>query len=338
MPKFDHSRIRPYPLDLAVLCPIVLALPNVLRLPVMARVFLLVFPALFLAIVFVQPFWLPELKSATAAAPSVFIPRYFDFSPFLPFTVYSLMPASSSNSSGDSCHSFFDHPRPAPPPPSVASHSTRSTPEGFVLPLIPPAVDPLVVNYDSRGHRQLPRVSDSPLPVDDTRVLRLIEQLPQVSPKCTNCAEMSVECSFTEAGQPCPSCFILGVPDCEWACPFSFMETMRRCRDSHLLAERDALVKAVKDNHLPPSLFEREFERSESWFYQGVQGAIARFLVNSRATRDVAVRGYQALAAAAPDPSILLWFLTLGVEARIHPSVLQVVTERVQAFFAAMTS
>ncbi|KAJ7159277.1 hypothetical protein C8R43DRAFT_994315 [Mycena crocata] len=246
--------------------------------------------------------------------------------------------SSSSNYSADSGRSFFDHPRPAPPPPSVASSSSRSTPEGFVLPLIPPSNDPLVVTYDSRGHRQFPRVSDTPLHVDDTRVLKLVEHHPQVIPKCANCAEMGVACSFSEAGIPCPPCAVLGIPDCDWANPFWFAENLQRCRDLYLLDERETLVKSVKENRLPPSLFEREYERAQNWFYSGAQGAITRFLVNSRATRDTAVRGYQALAAASTDPSVLLRFLSLGVETQVHPTVLQVVTERVQSFFAVMMS
>jgi hypothetical protein len=49
-----------------------------------------------------------------------------------------------------------------------------------VVPVLPPANDPLVVSYDIRGHRQLPRVSDAPLSVDDGRVMKLIEHHPMV--------------------------------------------------------------------------------------------------------------------------------------------------------------
>jgi hypothetical protein len=66
---------------------------------------------------------------------------------------------------------------------------------------------------------------------------------------------MGVECSFTEAGVPCPPCSVLGIPDCNWSDPFWFVENLRGCRDSYLIGERDALVKSVKDNLLPPSLF-----------------------------------------------------------------------------------
>jgi hypothetical protein len=67
---------------------------------------------------------------------------------------------------------------PAPPPPSTCS--ARLTPEGFVLPPIPPTNKPLFVTHDAHGHRQLPTVSDTPLPVDDTRVRHLVEYNPAV--------------------------------------------------------------------------------------------------------------------------------------------------------------
>ncbi|KAJ7442986.1 hypothetical protein FB451DRAFT_1296469 [Mycena latifolia] len=248
------------------------------------------------------------------------------------------MASSASDSSANSGRSLFDHPRQAPlPPPSVA-HSARSTPEGFILPVIPPANDPLIVTRDSHGHRQLPHVSDAPLSMDDGRVLKLVQHQPMIIPKCANCAEMGVDCSFSEAGIPCPPCSVLGIPDCNWADPFWFIENLQRCRNLFLLDERDALVKSVNDNHLSPSLFDREFKRAQSWFYSGAQGAISRFMLNSRATRDIAVHGYHSLAAASSDPSVLLRFLSLGVETRIHLLVLQVVTERLQLIFQSMSS
>ncbi|KAF7358326.1 hypothetical protein MVEN_00882100 [Mycena venus] len=248
------------------------------------------------------------------------------------------MPGSSSNDSNDSGRSIFDHPRPAPPPPPPSLRSARSTPEGFALPQVPPPNDPLFVSHDARGHRQLPRVSDAPLHVDDIRVTRLIEHNPAPLPKCANCAEMGVDCAFTEAGIPCPPCSVLGIPDCDWADPFWFIENLQRCRDLYLLDERDGLVKSVKDNRLAPSLFDREFDRAQSWFYSGAQGAISRFLINSRATRDIAVRGFHSLAAASTDTSLLLRFLSLGTESHVHPLVLQVVAERVQAIITSMMS
>ncbi|KAJ7800052.1 hypothetical protein B0H14DRAFT_2901302 [Mycena olivaceomarginata] len=250
-----------------------------------------------------------------------------------------IMPASSSDRSDDSGRSFFEHPRPAPlPPSSSSSRSARSTPEGFVLPVIPPSDDPLVVTQDARGRPQLPRVSDSPLHVDDGRVLKLAKYHPMIVPKCASCAKMGVNCSFSEAGIPCPPCTVLGIPDCDWSDPFWLMENLQRCRDIYLLDEQDTLVKSVQDNRLAPSLFEREFERVQAWFYSGAQGAISRFLINSHATHGLALRGYRSLAAASTDPSLLLRFLSLGTEAHIHPSVLEVVTERVQSFFHSMLS
>ncbi|KAJ7176297.1 hypothetical protein C8R43DRAFT_1197922 [Mycena crocata] len=281
--------------------------------------FLLV--ALVLGLVFWPLATSPRIVSCTAfsfshksAAAAAACPHFCAYSKLIStFSVYSSvtpplfpMASSSSESSVDSGRSFFDHPRPAPPPPSVASQSSRSTPEGFVLPVIPPINDPLVVTYDTGGHRVLPHVSDTPLAVDDGRVTRLVEHHPMITPKCANCAELCVPCQFSEAGVPCPPCSVLGIPDCDWANPFWFIENLQRCRDLYLLDERTSL------------------------------GAISRFLINTRATRDVAVRGYQSLAAASTDPSVLLRFLALGVDTRIHPAVLGVVAERLQGLFQAM--
>ncbi|KAJ7848046.1 hypothetical protein B0H14DRAFT_2583269 [Mycena olivaceomarginata] len=260
--------------------------------------------------------------------------------PLLPPFVYilfllCLLPPLTN--SADSGRSFFDHPHQAPLPPTLASRSARSTPEGFVLPVVPPANDPLVVTRDAHGHRRLPHVSDSLLSVDDGRVLKLVQHHPMVVPKCANCAEMVVECNFTEAGIPCPPCSVLGIPDCDWADPYWFMENLQRCRDLYLLDERHELVKSVKDNRLAPSLFEHEFERVQSWFYSGAQGAMSRFLINSHATRNIAVRGYQSLAAASTDPTLLLCFFSLGAETQVHPLILQVVKERVQSLFLSIS-
>ncbi|KAJ6613990.1 hypothetical protein B0H10DRAFT_2221715 [Mycena sp. CBHHK59/15] len=169
----------------------------------------------------------------------------------------------SSDHSVNSSRSFFDFPHPAPPPPS-SSTSARSTPKGFMLPILPLANDPLVVTRDAHGHCQLPHISGSPLGVDDGRVMKLIQHHPMVLPKCANCAEMGIMCAFSEAGIPCPPCSVLGIPDCDWADPFWFIENLQRCRNLYLLNERDDLVKAVKDNRLAPSLFDREFERVQS--------------------------------------------------------------------------
>jgi hypothetical protein len=60
--------------------------------------------------------------------------------------------------------------------------------------------------------------------------------------------------------------------------------------------------------------------------------------INSRATRDIAVHGFHSLAAASTDTSLLLRFLSLGAETNVHPLVLQVVAERVQAIITSMMS
>jgi len=149
---------------------------------------------------------------------------------------------------------------------------------------------------------------------------------------------MGIECMFTEAGISCPPCSVLGIPDCNWSDPFWFMENLQRCRDLYLLDEREELVKSVKENRLAPSLFDREFNRIQSWFYSSAQGAISRFVVNSRATRDIALNGYRSLAAASTDVSLLSRFIALGAETHVHPLVLQLVAERVQSLILSTLS
>jgi len=234
----------------------------------------------------------------------------------------------------------FEVPRSAPSPPSVPASSTssRSTPDGFIIPAIPPSDDPLTISYDCRGHRVLPNVSDTPLSVMDGRVTKLVQQQPMIIPKCANCAEQGITCSYYEAGVPCPPCSILGIPECDWADPDWVLENLRRSRDAYFRDERDALIKSVKEDRLPVGLFEREFDRVQAWFYSGAQGAIDRYLLNSRATRDMGLRGYKALSASSSDASTLLRFIALGVETRIHPVVLQVVTERVHDLLSSMIS
>ncbi|KAF8146199.1 hypothetical protein K438DRAFT_2028373, partial [Mycena galopus ATCC 62051] len=177
------------------------------------------------------------------------------------------MPSSSNNSADNGC-SFFDHPHaeegqvpfihpcPAPPLPTpLSSCSACSTPEGFVLPAIPPHNDPLFVVLDLHGHRQLSRLSNTPLHVDDHRVLKLVQDVPVIGQKCYNCAEKAIEYSFMEAGIPCPPCAVLGIPDCRWSDPHWFMKSLHRKCDNYLLEERNELMKSVQENHLTPSLF-----------------------------------------------------------------------------------
>ncbi|KAJ6566348.1 hypothetical protein B0H19DRAFT_1232580 [Mycena capillaripes] len=238
------------------------------------------------------------------------------------------MPSSSSDNSADSGRSLFDHPRRAPLPPTPASRSAQSSPEGFVVPVIPPTNDPLIVTCDNKGHRQLPHVSFQPLGVDDTRVLKLSPNVRTAlrwvsnarSPKRASRALLALFSAFRTATGPTR----FG----SW--------NLQHCRDLYLLDEREELMKSVKDGRLAPLVFDREFERAQAWFYSSAQGAISRFMVNTHATRDIAIRGYHSLAAAATDPSTLLRFLSLGTETHVHPLVLQVVAERVQSLFMSL--
>ncbi|KAJ7494313.1 hypothetical protein B0H11DRAFT_2227735 [Mycena galericulata] len=207
-----------------------------------------------------------------------------------------------------------------------------------LIPPWPPLHHPLVVLYDATGHRVLPSVSATPLDVLDSRVTRLVQTHPMVIPKCANCAEQGISCSYYEAGVPCPPCTILGIPECDWADPFWVLEHLCRSCDSYFCTERDALVKSVKENRLPVSLFEHKFGTRMAWFYASAQGAINRFVLNSRATRDIGMRGYKALAASTTDVPMLLRFVALGVETNVHPLVLQVVGQCVQDLIASLIS
>lgn len=54
------------------------------------------------------------------------------------------------------------------------------------------------------------------------------------------------------------------------------------------------------------------------------------FQLNCRATHNLAIRGYHTLAAASDDTGLLSRLLALGVEFNLHPSVLHILTERLQ--------
>ncbi|KAF7324413.1 hypothetical protein MVEN_02643800 [Mycena venus] len=238
-------------------------------------------------------------------------------------------PARSTESS------LFGSPRPAPLPPRFGSTpSSDSSIEGFVVPTIPPRHDPLYLVPGPGGH-ELPRVSSNPLAVDHERVRRLMKYHIDVVPKCANCAEMGIACEFTESGIPCPPCALLAVPDCEYVDPEFFLVNLARHRDFFLCAERDALCSAVRDNQLAPSVFDREYERANFWFYCGAQGAIDRFKVNCEATGNLALRGYQLLASSSTDTGLLSRFLSLGAESQIHPTALGVVADRLRTLFCA---
>ncbi|KAJ7088181.1 hypothetical protein C8R44DRAFT_445112 [Mycena epipterygia] len=201
------------------------------------------------------------------------------------------------------------------------------------MPQIPPPDCPLKVTRDAHGHRQLPIISDHPLPVDHERVKKLVKYRIDVVAKCANCAELAVECDFSESGIPCPPCAILGIPDCNYADPYFFMANLAHRRDMYLHEERTVLSVAVRDNFLAPSQFDREYQRASEWFYSAAQGAITRFVLNCHATGGLALRGYQRLAESSTDAGLLSRFLALGHDARIHPSVLQTVADRLQALF-----
>ncbi|KAJ7436544.1 hypothetical protein FB451DRAFT_1417403 [Mycena latifolia] len=229
---------------------------------------------------------------------------------------------------------LFTSPRPAPTPPS--SSISSESPQGFVLPSIPPRDCPLVITVDDAGHQRLPAVSNNPLPLDHDRIRKLIRHRADVSAKCANCAEMAIDCQFYEVGVPCPPCAVLGIPDCQFADPYYFMFNLADRRDAYLVRERDVLCAAVCDNHLAPSRFECEYEHASAWFYSAAQGAIGRFLINSHATAELASHGYRALAASSTDPSFLSRFLSFGSDAHIHPSVLCFAADRLHALFLAL--
>ncbi|KAJ7360650.1 hypothetical protein DFH08DRAFT_842065 [Mycena albidolilacea] len=217
-------------------------------------------------------------------------------------------------------------PRAAPTPPSSRS---SPSPQGFIVPRVPPPNCPLHVTAGPDGP-ELPRVSDSPLAVDDERVTRLIKFRLTPGAKCRHCHTMHLECDFSESGLPCPSCAVLGMSDCDFTDADYFLLNIADRRDQRFHDERRSLVAAVRENRLSPSLFDREYERSCAWFYSEAQGAITRFLLNCRATHNLAIRGYHTLAAASDDTGLLSRLLALGVEFNLHPSVLHILTERLQ--------
>ncbi|KAJ6628092.1 hypothetical protein B0H10DRAFT_2428963 [Mycena sp. CBHHK59/15] len=222
---------------------------------------------------------------------------------------------------------LFSSPRPAPLPTSMSSRSSPS-PQGFIVPQIPPCDCPLSITIDDAGHRRLPLVSSNLLPPDHECVRKLIRHRLDITAKCANCAELAIDCEFLEAGVPCPPCAVLGIPDCQFADPYDFMMNLRNRRNAHFLHEREVLCAAVCDNKLAPSVFEREYEHASAWFYSAAQGLLA-----DSCTGRLAFRGYQALAASSTDASLLSRFLAFGHDAHIHPSVLRAVVDRLQVLF-----
>ncbi|KAJ7152924.1 hypothetical protein C8R46DRAFT_1120773 [Mycena filopes] len=222
---------------------------------------------------------------------------------------------------------LYTSPRPAPSPPS--SSGSESTLEGFVYPRIPPPDCPLKITLDPSGHPVLPCVSESGLPPSNSRCIKLTKTR----------SELAIPCDFSESGSPVLPVHGTGYPDCVYADPWCFMATLSRERDIYLADERQGLFNAVKDNRLSPSVFgDAEYQRGLSWWYSIAQGAIDRFLINCSATNGLAFRGYEALAQASTDAGHLLRFLALGHDAHIHPSVLGVVTDRLQALIYTMSN
>ncbi|KAJ7176541.1 hypothetical protein C8R46DRAFT_1213117 [Mycena filopes] len=234
-------------------------------------------------------------------------------------------------------NSLFSSPRPAPLPPTASAYLSPS-PEGFVVPRIPLRDCPLRITLDERGHHILPHVSDHPLSVDHERVTRLAKYRVNVNAKCANCAEMAIKCHFVESGIPCPPSAVLGIPDCRFADLYDFMVNLADHRDQYLHEERATLIAAVKDNHLAPSQFDREYDCAAAWFYAAAEGAMTRFVINCHATSGLTLRGYRSLAASSTDAGLLSRFLAIEHESQMHPSVLQAVADRLQGLFQSFLS
>src|ERR1700761_5478833 len=84
---------------------------------------------------------------------------------------------------------------------------------------------------------------------------QLINDFSQVAAKCSNCAELAIECKFTEAGIPCPSCAAYGIPDCMFSDPDFLVANLAHYRDTYLHDEHAVLCAAVRDSFLAPSQF-----------------------------------------------------------------------------------
>ncbi|KAJ7025499.1 hypothetical protein C8F04DRAFT_1191392 [Mycena alexandri] len=244
---------------------------------------------------------------------------------------------SSSRFSVDSSSIYtpFTAPRPAPRPQGPRHPGTYPSPppETLFLPTIPPADCPLHLSEDDHGNILLPRVSHRSVGADHDHAIQLCRTQLEGNPKCSNCMEMEIDCQFWEAGIPCPSCAILGIPDCSNASPQRFIDTLVYCRDQHFYKERQILSALVRDDMMTPAKFEREYAETAKSYYAVIQGALSRFAINSAATAGLAQQGYQDLAASSNDASLLSRFLTLGTEAHIHPSILRAVSARLQSLF-----
>ncbi|KAJ7782931.1 hypothetical protein B0H16DRAFT_1709762 [Mycena metata] len=245
---------------------------------------------------------------------------------------------SSSHFSIDSSsmQSFYSAPRPVPRPCDASRPQDTypsPLPEFLVLPSIPPPDCRIYLSADDHGNTILPRVLIGSIGADHDIAIRLCRTQVEGEQRCANCVEMDISCQFWEAGIPCPSCAILGIPDCANASPSRFINVLVRARDQHMLREHDMLATLVRDGHMTPTKFEREYAETEHHYYSVVQGALSCFAINSSATKSLVFQRYRDLANSSNDAALLARFVTLGTEAHIHPSILRTVSKRLATLF-----
>ncbi|KAJ7838080.1 hypothetical protein B0H14DRAFT_3459692 [Mycena olivaceomarginata] len=151
----------------------------------------------------------------------------------------------------------FTAPRPAPAPPvsSLGSTNSSPSPEGFIVPHIPP---PTILSASFA----MPGPLAAPPPFGDRRFMSTIAALMRSAAAVPSLASTA---NSARPGLPCPPCNVLGVPDCTFADPDFFMENVGHARDAFLYEERSALCAAVHNNQLPS--FNREYTKAQSWFY-----------------------------------------------------------------------
>ncbi|KAF8146153.1 hypothetical protein K438DRAFT_1870450, partial [Mycena galopus ATCC 62051] len=263
-------------------------------------------------------FFLIRPTSSSTSSP----PNFASILLSAPLPLSFTMSTSSSDVPVDAGALFFDKIPESTPP----SESSGYIPGGFFVPTIPLCNDPLGITNDGG----LRNVSSHPLSVDEPCVEHLIK-CRVVNRKCYSYAEKAIECQYEEAGLPCNACTLLGIHDCNYLSAFLFAEVLRHQHNKHLSEERDSLVRMVHNKQLTHSRFDREYQHAQNWFYAAMQGVIIRFHLNTNTTFDIAHRGYFALTAAAPNPVLLLQFLSLGTHIHIHPWILQMVSECVFA-------
>ncbi|KAK7043301.1 hypothetical protein R3P38DRAFT_2883486 [Favolaschia claudopus] len=252
-----------------------------------------------------------------------------------------IMPSPRSSVLPD--YTPYDSPRAAPRPlpnvpvsavpASASSDSTRSS-QRAMNPPVPARIDPLRVNIDENGHRQLPFVSHNPLHIEHDRVMRLIKYRP-VAAQCSNCSEAGTMCDHKEWGIPCSSCAASGCPDCDYNNPYGFVAILHHYRDGYLHAKHNALRTAVESGQLTPSGFDREYENSVAGFYAAAQGAITRFMLNHRATHDLMVRGIYHIIARCTDTAFLTQLLAV-MHDKLHPAAIQVILDRLNSIYGSL--